>query len=332
MADPIVFWIDSAKNRLAAGWNQFIFAPNPSFKQGDTLDVILRWVKRPTIGNTSMEEISWEGQTVSFEVGNIGWKPVAGKWYMNFESESTELIDYNASAEDVETALNSTSSILEAGGVSVTQASSDGYKIVFVDNGTRTAPSGSGEPLIPTSNVVVNTVTLGSATTKAVFWVTLRQTIVTEEVGDWESEETCTADVQSIKPDIWDIYLTSQPQDGSFIISIDEEEPVIISVFDDAQTIEDIIGDGFSVSKQGDYRWRIKNDSEDPFTVTVEDDSNIVSFNGIKNKILFDDVLVSEMLNGSSLSSAMLQISVQKNGNRSTILSTSCTITSRVTQ
>lgn len=331
MADPIVFWIDSASNRLAAGWNQFIFAGKPTFKQGDALSVLLRWVKRPNTSNSFMEEVPWGNKDISFEVGNIGWKPMAGEWYLNYDDYSTELIDYKATASDLELALNTIVPIVEAGGVSVTQYASDGYKVIFREDGTRLPLSGYGEGLIPTSNVIVDTITLGSATTKAVFWITLRQTIVTEEVGNWENEDACEAAVESIKPDIWDIYLTSQPQDGEFSVSLNGGDPIVISVFATPSTIQDALGSGYSVSKQGDYRWRVKNDAETAFVLTVEEDTDIVSFHGKKNTILFDRQLISEMLSGSSLTSAMLEISVMESGNRQTLLSVPCTITSKTT-
>lgn len=331
MSNRITFWIDSANNRLAGGWNSFVYAGKPSFKQGDAVEVLLRWIKRPTQNTSFMEEIPWGSTDISFEVGNIGWKPTGGKWYLNYDDYSTDLIEYGALASDVELALNTLTPIVEAGGVSVIQSNEDGYKVIFEENGERSAISGYGEALVPTSNVVVQTVASGSPTTKAVFWITLRQTIVTEEVGNWETEPLCEAAVQQVKPDIWDVYLTSQPQDGEFSISIDGGEPVVITIYDHASTVQDAIGAGYSVSKQGDYRWRIKNDSETAFVVTIENDSNIVSFEGKTNTILFDDQLVSEMLSGNAMTSAMLEIAITEAGNRQTLLSTPCSITSKTT-
>lgn len=331
MSTPLVFWIDSANNKLAGGWNSFVYSGMPTFKQGDSVEVLLRWIKRPTLNTSFMEEIPFGTADISFDVGNVAWKPTDGKWYLNYDDYSTDLIENNAPAEDVELALNSVTSIVEAGGVSVIRSNDDGYKVIFEENGTRLPLSGYGEALIPTSNVVVTTVSSGSSTTKAVYWITLRQTTVTEEVGDWETEAPCEASVQQLKPDVWDVYLTSQPQDGEFSISIDGGDPIVIDIYAHPSTVQEDIGVGYTVSKQGDFRWRIKNDSEDAFVVVIEDDSNLISFNGKKNTILFDNQLISEMLSGNSVTTAMLEIAVTETGNRQTLLSIPCSITSKTT-
>ena len=215
--------------------------------------------------------------------------------------------------------------------MSVIQSGDDGYKVIFEENGEQSGISGYGEGLTPVSTVVIQTVSSGSATTKAAFWITLRQIVVTEEVGDWSDEPICTAIVESIKPDIWDIYLTSQPQDGTFSVSVDGEEPFVMSVFDDAETVEQVIGEGYSVSKLGDFRWRVKSDSEDSFVLVVDEDDNIVSFNGKTNTILFNDQVISEMLSGNAMQSTTLEIAVTTDGKKNTLISAPCTVTAKTT-
>jgi hypothetical protein len=331
MAPPLTFWIDSYSNRLAANWNSFVFAGRPEFRQGDAVPVLLRWIQRPALSTSFMEEIPFGNYDIMFEVGNIGWRPSGGQWYLNNEDYSTDLIEWNAEASDVEVKLNSILPIVQSGGVRVTRSNDDGYKIIFVENGVREPITGFGEGLVPTCNVVVSTVTLGSESTKAVFWVTLRQIIVSEEVGNWTTEAACTAAVSQLKPDIWDVYLTSQPQDGNFSISVDAGSPITISVLETPASFQTKLGAGFVVTKQGDYTWRIRSDDGSAFTVTIEDDANIVSFVGKENTILLNDQLVSEMLSGLSMTSSMLEISILADGNKQTILSIPCTVVGKVT-
>ena len=326
MPNPIVLWIDSTNNKLAGGWNSFVQAPRPTFKQGDEVQVTLRWIKRPVFANSSMEEVPWGTSIIGLEIGNRAWKPVAGKWYLQHYYNNTELLDYNISAEDLENALNIVPSIVSAGGVSVTRINDDGYKVVFAEDGAQTALTGFGEGLSPISDVVINTVSLGSATTKAVFWVYLRQSIVSEVTSEWETEDAVEADVQQLKSDIWDIYLTGQPKDGTFTVFRDSEDPFEMSVFASAEQVQTALGAGFSVSKQGDYRWRVTNDDQTPFFLDIDSSDNIVSFSGKTATVLLDNTKVTEMLAGVTEATTTLQVSVTDASKRDTILQTPCQV------
>lgn len=326
MANPIIFWIDSFNNRLAGGWNSFVFASKPTFKQGDEVQVILRRIRRPEFSPSSMVEIPFGAATIDFEIGNRAWRPVAGSWYIQHDGNNTELIEYNASAESIENALNSVHSIVVAGGVSVTRINEDGYKVVFAVDGEQTALTGFGEALSPISSVIVNSITLGSVNTKAVFYIYLRQSVVSEVTTVWSSETPVVAVAQELKQDIWDIYLSGQPRDGSFVLSIDDGEPVEVSVFSSPEEVATLVGAGFTVTSVGDYRWRISKDDFTAFTAEVISSANIVSFSGKTANVLLDSMKVAEMLSGITEINTTLQISVTESGKRDTILQTPCMV------
>lgn len=324
MAQPLIFWIDSANNRLAGGWNSFVTAQKPTFKQGDEVQVLLRWIKRPTFANSSMEEIPFGSSTIEFEIGNRGWRPVAGKWYLQFDGDNTELLDYNVSSEDMENALNMVPAIVTAGGVSVTRINDDGYKVVFAEDGVQSALTGYGDGLSPISNVVINTVSSGSSTEKAVFYVYLRQAIVSEVTSAWTTETPVVADVEEVREDIWDIYLSGEPKDGSFLASIDAGTPFVIQIGASADDVKNAIGAGFTVQKVGDYRWRVYKTDNSPFIAAIESYENIISFSGKTATVLIDSANTAEMLAGVTEINTTLQVSVTTSGKRDTILQTQC--------
>jgi hypothetical protein len=326
MANPLTLWIDSTNNRLAGGWNSFVFAARPTFKQGDEIQVLLRWIKRPVFANSSMEEILFGDAIIDLEIGNRAFRPVAGRWYLQFDEDNSELLDYNVSAEDLENSLNMVPAIVSAGGVSVTRINYDGYKVVFAEDGTQSVLTGYGEGLSPISDVLVNTITLGSNNTKAVFWVYLRQSIVSEVTSEWETEDAVVAEVQQLKSDIWDIYLTGQPKDGSFSVTMDDGDPFFIPVFATESYVQEIIGEGYSVSKQGDYRWRVTSDDNSAFVLEIDSSENIVSFSGKTATVLLDNAKVAEMLAGITEGTTTLQISVTDAEKRDTILQTPCMV------
>lgn len=326
MAVPLVFWIDSANNKLAGGWNSFVSAPKPLFKQGDEVEVVLRWIKRPVYANSSMEEIPFGSSIINFEIGNRGWRPTAGKWYLQFDGENTELLDYNVSAEDLENILNTNPTVVSAGGVSVTRINSDGYKVVYAEDGAQSAPVGYGEGLSPISDIIVNTVSAGSASTKAVFYIYLRQSIVSSVTSDWDVEDSVIALAQEVKPDIWDVYLSGQPKDGYFKIAIDEGTPVSVSVFATQEDLEALVGEDYTVHKVGDYNWRIYANDKSAFDVSVTSSSDIISFSGMKATVLIDSLKAAEMLAGLSETNTTLQVSVINAERQDTILQTPCMV------
>lgn len=268
---------------------------------------------------------------LSLVIGNRAWKPTGGNWYLNFDDESTDLLEYNCTAETLENTLNSTPAFVVAGGVTVTQSNDDGYKVVFNKNGAQGAITGIGDALSPTSRVLVTQVAAGSESTKAVYWIQLRQTTVSVELGAWEQEDPCTASATQVKPDIWDVALSSQPKDGSLSITVDDGDPINFSVFATAEWLQETLGVGYTVSKQGDFIWRIKTDGT-PMTVAIADDSNIVSFSGVQNNIYLDDLKVSEMLSGLTETMTTFEIILTEDGNSQSLLKIPCFVVGKTTE
>lgn len=326
MSTSMTLWIDSANNRLAGGWNSFVYAGKPLFKEGDDIDITLRWIKRPLNARSSMEEISLIPYTIRFEIGNRAWKPVAGKWYLQFDGDNTELLDYNVSATNLENALNMVPSIVTAGGVSVSQINDDGYKVVFVEDGAQEALTGFGEGLSPISQVVVNVVASGSATTKAACFITLRQESVTQLNSEWVTEDAVVAVAEELRTNLWEVSLTGQPKGGYFTIEVDDGTPVSVPVASDAEDLKTLLGAGYNVTKEGDYRWNISSVDNSAFELGIVSSSNILSFTGQTAKVLIDPVYAAEVLSGVSEVTTTLQISVENQGNRSILLQLPCTL------
>jgi len=331
MTPPVVLWIDSAANKLAAGWNSFVWSLPPLFKQGDTITVILRWIKRPTVYDSFMEEVPWGAGDITIDIGSRALPPLGGQWYINFEDSTSELLGYDAVVSDLENALNSMPDIVSAGGVSVTQLHEDGFKIVFESNGVRTAMTGIGNSLVPTSRVLIDQVATGGVDTKAVFWVYLRQATVSEVTSAWVTEDPCTAGVTELSSNIWDIYLSSQPQDGTFTVTFDGVVNNEVSVFSTASMMQAAFGASYTVTKQGDYRWRVRTVSGASFEPVIVS-SNIISFNGKTATLKIDDQKASELLSGVTKLETNFEVSINDGADHITILSAPCTLVGKLTQ
>lgn len=330
MSNNTIFWIDAANNKLAASWNSYVYAKTPVFKQGDEVQVTLRRIARPLMADSQMEEVSLNGATIDLEIGNNGMRPIAGKWYLQHNDESTELLDYDISAENLENALNRVHSIVVAGGVTVLRINDDGYKVIFADTGIQSPLDGFGEGLSPVSDINIKTVSIGSTTERAVFYIYIRQSIVSQATSSWTTETPVIAEVQQLTDFIWDISLTKQPKGGSFSVTVNDGEPVVICTCETPEGIAALLGTGFKVDKAGDYRWRVSKTDNSSFTLAIDSYDNLISFAGKTASVLVDSAKAAEMLSGTTEVTSTLQVSITENGKKETVLQTPCTIVASV--
>lgn len=327
----VTFWVDSASGKLLAGWNMFANAQKPVFKQGDSVDMVVRWVKKPQSSYSSMEEVSFGSGTLSVLVGNRGNRPQGGKWYLTYDESTSELLDYDIFAEDLEGALNTMPDIVMAGGVSVTRYNDDGYKVVFQENGLRQELIGNGEALVPNCSVIVNQVAAGSGNTKAVYWVYIRQNSVTSIETPFTTELPSQALVNNINSHTKEIYLSSQPKSGEFTFSINGVSKTASVHLSDAG-MEEVIGEGYNVVKSGDFRWRIETENKSTLTISILSSASIISFAGKTGVVKIDDQKSAELLSGASEIPAMVEFVVTSGTDTQTLVQTQCTLVARMTQ
>lgn len=309
----------------------FVNAQKPVFKQGDSVEMLVRWVKKPQSSYSSMEEVPFGSGTLSVLIGNRSARPQGGKWYLTYDESTSELLDYDISAEDLESAMNTMPDIVSAGGVSVTRYNEDGYKVVFQENGLRTAITANGEALVPNSSVIINQVSAGSGMTKAVFWVYIRQNSVTVMDGSWTTEAACEAAVSSINDYTKEIYLTSQPKGGEFVFEINGTEKVA-SVHLSDSGMEDLIGAGFSVVKSGDFRWTVRSDDRQTFSLDVTSSSGILSFSGKAGVVRIDDQKAAELLSGATEMPSMVEFVLTSGIDTQTLAQAQCLLVGKITQ
>lgn len=328
MATPKkVLWIDASANKLWAGWNAFVPLAQPVFKQGETVDFLVHLVEKPNTYEGQMTEMAFEGgSTISLTVGKKNERPIGGFFYLTYGSSTTQPIAFDVDADALEYTLNTTPSIISAGGVYVDQTNSDVFKVTFRNNGTRTLISGNGMSLSPTSNVVIKALALGDTNTKAVFTIALRQAPVSSQVGSWAVEAPCVASVSQLKPDTCDISLSSQPKDGYFMLAIGTNPAIPVSVFASESTLQNALGGDLTVSKEGDYLWRIKTVSGANLTATITSSDEIVSFSGMTCQFTIGSEAAIETLSGTGQITATLEVNYAVGSVTYKVLSTPCTI------
>jgi hypothetical protein len=270
-----------------------------------------------------------EGDSVRVFVGDRAGRPYDGKWYVTYNGVSSEYIPSNAFAPELERILNTTYTISNEGGVSVVQLNRDIYKVTFLMKGARTALTGNGVSLFPSGTVTFSQVQAGTATDYAVYSIMLRQTALAS-LTEMEAEDDCVAMVQELKPDTWDVYLTSDAKDGYFTMAIDDDEPIRVSVFEDYSTFKTLVGAGFTVQRVGDFRWRIVKLNGESFTPSIVSSSEIISFGGVVGTIAVESQEAVEFLSGRAYSETTLEVVRDYSGGRETLVQARCRLQNKV--
>lgn len=330
MASRLTLWVDTLTQSLVSGWRGLVSAHEPKFTIGSDLEICVRRVRKPTIASGEVVEVPFaSNDEVAVYLGDRAGRPYDGKWHLTFNGTSTEFMGWNASASDVEKALNLTSTVSSVGGVSVVQLNRDIYKISFLIKGARSSFTGSGVSLFPSSSVIVGVAQEGSPTQYAVFTVMLRQTALAA-LTTMVPEQACQAAVLQVKPDIWDVYLTSDAKDGYFTMSIDGGEPFSVSVFEQGESLQTKLGAGFAAMRSGDFRWRIVKSNGSSFTASIGSSSKIISFSGVVGTIKIDSQEALEFLSGRAYSDTTIEVvQVFENG-RETLVQSRCRLQNKI--
>lgn len=145
----------------------------PRYVLGDTTPVEIYLVKTSGGGTTPLAPVSFPaGATVRLAVGVVNQHPTSGDWHLGFGANETGELDASVSAADLEDALNALASITSAGGVTVSKVGNQ-YQITFNTYGNKGAFTGRSSSLFPASEIQIQTLQEGDATTHEVVLVNL---------------------------------------------------------------------------------------------------------------------------------------------------------------
>lgn len=113
---------------------------------------------------------------IRFAIGAFDRTPSAGTFTLDYDGDETASLDFDASAAEMQTALNALDSIASAGGVTVTKSSAGPwYRVTFVNTGDRELIELGDNLLQPSSYVRVSEVQVGDAGTVSIQRIELRQ-------------------------------------------------------------------------------------------------------------------------------------------------------------
>lgn len=335
----LTLWIDSDNNQLQAGWQSAATAQRPVLKQGDTIGVELHWVRDAKVQGLVMEEVDWSPSVgITLAIGRIETPPTFGTYTLTFGGDETPPIQYDASANDVEDALNALTSITTAGGVTVNK-SGNTYRIVFNDAGVITDTLDFNEnDLFPTSSIGVTLARTGTPTIRQIYQVAIKQSPVayTETFVD---QDPATPSISVIKTaafagdaKIWRLSVYPYPKDGTMVIGWTDGTAKTTAPFlatasggevEDAMNAVDG-GSDWTVKKVGVYSWDISTAKTTIASPTVNG-SGLRSFSAKYCELSLNTVEVENLLGGTASQTAYLEVETLVDGVRQTLIQTPVT-------
>jgi hypothetical protein len=339
----VTLWVDTDTNNLLTGFNTNAVANAPTFKQGDNFELDVHFLKRTA--NSSIE-LPTAGSSYKLAIGNPDSLPTSGTWILAYGSSQVEF-DYNETAASVESALNLIPEIITDGGVTVALVNGGTtYRVTFNNKvGLSSIFTTDASNLIPSSYASVSQIKTGSATTRGVWHIKLKQIPVAYQ-STWTSSTAPVLTVTALDSNTSRVEITPAPKDGTFAVSGTytggsggswKSKP--ISVFATEQEVINAIGlpaNSVLVSKSGLYSWDI---TILPFTTNsvaynyITDDgdaSGIIGYDYITGAISLNNYEVSALLGGASYVDTVLEIEVTTGSTVSTVLQTTCRIVAEV--
>lgn len=220
MANPyLVLWCNPNTNTLMSGWNDPSVAQTPILKQGDTIGVEVHWVSINGATGAMSEHEFPPSSTVSLAIGLLDTAPSNGTFKLSYGGQTTIELNYNASATDVEAALNNLSTIAADGGVSVTKTNNQ-YRVVWDEKGVFSDPlTCDTDNLSPTSNFSSIEAKAGSATASRVLLIKLYRAPVAG-TSSFTTIASPAIQINEVSDRLYRIDISPTPKNGSFQLNL----------------------------------------------------------------------------------------------------------------
>lgn len=352
-SNRIKLWINAESGALYDGWQSNSRGDTPVFTQGDNVEVELHFVEWTIGSSKTMYEVDMPvGSIIRMAIGRVDSAPTSGSFTIDYDGD-TATIPLGATATAIQTALNALPSIIVAGGVTVTKASSSLIRVLFNAAGVRYTPIVDGTNLSPPCATKVVTLVNGSSTVKASYVLKVKQAPVVYN-DTWVGLETPSISLTTLIADrgkrisiypepragSWSLtgtanvaakvsQLTTVPTQTELNAFWAENISKRISVFAPETDFSDF---QYDVKKVDSYTWDfgLKEDYVPPagFAMPMSiSGAGLTGFIGKTATINFNTAEVEYFLDGEASAVATLEIEVELlSGAKLTVLQTPCTI------
>ncbi len=219
--------VDVEGKRLLQSFTGNKEAAPPRLTFGDKIPVTVRVVRQATSASDGQpwSEIPLPNHTIRLGIGTPAGDPSSGTFTLTFDSNTTAALNYNASASQVQSALNALSTVQSAGNTTVTAFTSGGYRVVFGNLGARNLLTADTSGLYPTTGAYINEAQAGDAGTKEVQIVSLKtepaafSTLSTNLDAAGATIATVRAGVANNTSEIQTLTLDPEPYAGTYTLT-----------------------------------------------------------------------------------------------------------------
>jgi len=352
-SNRIKLWINAESGALYDGWQSNSRGIAPVFTQGDNVEVELHFVQWTIGSSKTMYEVEMPvDATIRMAIGRVDSAPTSGSFTFDYDGD-TATIPFNATATAIQTALNALPSIIVAGGVTVTKASSSLIRVSFNVAGVRYTPILDGTNLSPPCATKVVALVTGTSTTKASYALKIKQAPVVYN-DYWYDLEAPTIELTTLIPNRGKrISISPEPKAGSWSLTGTANIAAKVSQLTTAPTQAEL--DAFwaeNISKRisvfapetdfNDFQYDVKKVESYTWDFGLKEDyvppagfampmsvsgAGLTGFIGKTATINFNTAEVEYFLDGVASAVATLEIEVElASGAKLTALQTSCTI------
>ena len=320
--------VDVENKRLVSSFRSTRTTTPESAVFGDTPDISVRLVESNESGN----DVPWRyvdltGSSIRVAIGNPGGDPTSGTFTLTFSGDTTTALNYNATASEVDTALNALASMVTAGGCTVSQVSA-GYQVTFDSTGDQALITATTDSLFPASSAYIYEATTGDGSTNEVQVVTLEvdnaaYVELTTDIAAPSATVTVVRNgVTDTTSELQRVQIYGDPYLGTWAVTIDGNTSSALSVdatlAEITTAIEGITGIGAdNVTVTGstlDFTIQYASSLGNVATATI-DVANLTGAVGKTGSIDLNTNQFLELLAGASSAQATIEIVKYDTGN-----------------
>ena len=320
--------VDVENKRLVSSFLSTRTSTPESAVFGDTPDINVRFVE----SNDEGVDLPWRyvdltGSSIRVAIGNPGGDPTSGTFTLTFSGDTTTALNYNATAAEVDTALNALASMVTAGGCTVSQVSA-GYQVTFDSTGDQAIITATTDSIFPASSAYIYEATTGDGSTNEVQVVTLEvdnaaYVELTTDIAAPSATVTVVRNgVTDTTSELQRVEIDGDPYLGTWAITIGGNTSSAIAVdaslADITTAIEGITGIGAgNVTVTGsslDFTIQFASSLGNVGTATI-DVANLTGAIGKTGSIDLNTNQFLELLGGAASTTATLEIVKYNTGN-----------------
>jgi hypothetical protein len=337
--NDLSLFIDIKNRRLVRDIFSDVETTIPKLTQGDGYNLKLHGVQaapgRP-IGR--VYDFVTLPDTIFAGVGKVGDVDLTGTFTLTYDGDTTSAISVNATAAQVQTAINALASITTAGGVTVSGPNGGPWQVAFVSDGVRDFFTANIDSIFPFSGFRAYQLREGTVSAKEIQLLVIDPQLATlaETFTNLPAAAGSVTELQagaSGVPEIQRVSISRDAYDGGFTLSFDGETTQFIPHDADAEEIKQALDALSNIDTDGVTVTGAKPNWDVSFT-GVAGNQNLMTIDvgGLVVPIGKQGILnlatggIELLVSNATSAEAKFEVSGIVSGNHGTILQSDCTI------